>query len=490
MTAPSGESSLLRDLLNTSAAQAVSVALSALSLIVISRRLGEPSLGAYALERRAMALIQPIVLLGITVAAPRYIAGLRPEDRSGRRAQATSGLTVVTAAAGVLALAMALLPETVAAAAFGDEHAVGLARALAFFVFSTAVYQVVYSTLRGYMINGPANLLELLVVGALPLAAAIAGPRDVADLVEALSAAILLCAAVWAAIWLRDRIGASVARVRAAAATQLRFGIVRTPGDLAVVGLFSLGPVLVAHVGTPREAGYASVVLSSLNLISIAAIPLSTLLLPRVAAHERTGEARGSPRYRFLWNATVDVGIGLCGLLVAASALIIAVWLPSRPDEAVLGQQLAALGIPGYVVYLVFRSYLDALHVRPYSSYAALAGLTVMALGLVAVALEAIEPVVGVSIAAALGLTATGLVTWRLAAPTLELTSHSTATLPAALWLGCVTAAALAVGPRVGACALLALTAVVTYAAILGWRRPSWAATLLARLSRRSEAPA
>ncbi|HEX6391745.1 MAG TPA: hypothetical protein VFZ89_19925, partial [Solirubrobacteraceae bacterium] len=343
-------SSLLRDLLSTSAVQLLSVLMNAASLAVIARRLGDGSLGLYTLERRSMALLQPIVLLGLTVAVPRFVAG-RPADSDAERgAFASGGVAVVLVVSGVVTALMLLVPSPVAAVAFGDDDAVALARALAGFVFAMAAYQVVYSAFRGWIMVGWANALELLAVGALPLALALGGPRAVDDLVWALTAAILAVTVVFGAFGLGRRLQARPAAIAERIPTLLRFGLARTPGDLAVVALFSLAPLVVVHAADSTQAGYASIVLSSLNLVSVAAVPLSTVLLTRAAADHAAGLAEGSEKYRLLWCATVDAAIGVCGLLLVASPLVVALWFSSSSDDLVIAQQIAALGVPGYIV--------------------------------------------------------------------------------------------------------------------------------------------
>src|SRR4051812_48566048 len=136
---------LLGDLLRTSAAQGASVLLNAASLAVISRRLGQVDLGLYTLERRSMAFLQPVVLLGLSVATPRFIAlSLGAREESGPT-YASAGVAVVGAAATILAAVMFLFPAPFAATVFGDTQELALTRALAGFVFATALFQIVYS---------------------------------------------------------------------------------------------------------------------------------------------------------------------------------------------------------------------------------------------------------------------------------------------------------------------------------------------------------
>jgi O-antigen/teichoic acid export membrane protein len=463
-------------------AQALAIALNALSLAIISRRLGDADLGAYTLERRTMSLLQPLVLVGLTVATPLFIALRRGEGDVRHGEFATAGVVLVALFASAAATVMLVFPGPIAALAFGDPAAVGLARALAGFVLAMALYQGVYAVLRGYLQVGPANLLELTVVGMLPVATAWLGPHDVVSIMWWLNAGILLAALVWGVFALRGRLRHIVAAVRARSGTMLRYGLARTPGDLAVVGLFSLAPIVVVHFADARQAGYTSIVQSSLNLVAISAVPLGVLLLPRVALERGLGEGDLNPaRYVMMAAATIDLSLGLCALLVIASPLVMSVWLPALPDGVVLAQQVAALGIPGYFFYLVFRSYLDAVHSRPYSSVATIMGLGLMALTLPA-ALLLVEPAsVGASIPVAFGLTCVGVVTWRFTARSLPGLADQRPSLALLAWFACVLTAGLLLPSTHLWTIAGTIVAATTFLALLAIRRPPWFRKLLSR---------
>jgi O-antigen/teichoic acid export membrane protein len=376
----------------------------------------------------------------------------------------------------------------VAELAFGDRHAVRMARALAGFVFATAAYQVTYSIFRGWVMVGWANSLELIVVGALPCALALVGPRRIDALIWALNVSIILVTVAFAAAHLRDALRAGFTSVRERIPTLLRFGLARAPGDIAIAGLFSLGPLVVVHFSSSTQAGYASIVLSTLNLVSVAAVPLGVLLLPRAAADHALGLARESPKYGLLWVATLDVSLGVCGLLIVASPLVMAGWLGHPPPGLVVAQQIAALGIPGYILYLVFRSYLDALHERPYSSVATLAGLAALGACLAGGLVGGLDPVYCASGATAAALSVCGLMIWSFTSRELPVRRLDASTAGLLVWLAFSALAAWVVGSApLTAVALIAIVA-CTYVAVLLVTRPPWGAILLARLKGRPSA--
>jgi O-antigen/teichoic acid export membrane protein len=460
-------------------AQALAIALNALSLAIISRRLGAPDLGAYTLERRAMALLQPLAVLGLTVATPRFIAMRYGEDDPRHAEVAVAGVTLVALLAAVAGAVLLAFPAPVAALAFGDENEVGLARCLAGFVMATALFSAVYAVLRGYLEVGPANALEIVVVGVLPVTVAAFAPRDVESLMWYLNGGIAAAALVGGVFALRDRARHVARAVRRNAGAMLRYGLARTPGDLAVVALFSVTPLVVVHYAGTTEAGYTSIVLSSLNLVSVAAVPIGVLLLPRVALDRARLAAVPTRRYELLAAATVHVSLALAALLVLASPLLMAAWLPDVPDGAVLAQQVAALGVPAYVFHLVFRSYLDAVHTLPYSSAGTVAGLAVM-IATLPLTLAVIEPaMLGAATSIALGLACTGAVTWHYVRQTMRNLGAARPSGALVVWFAGTTAFGVAFADDLVSAALATIVGGALYVALLLVQRPAWWTTLL-----------
>ena len=486
---PVARHSFFGDVLSTTAIQGLTALLNAASLAIISRRLGEFNLGLYTLERRGCALIQPLVLLGVTVATPRYIAlavGRRLPDHGS---YAVTGAVLVAGMASAAAALMAIWPAPVAAVVFGDAAAVGLARALAGFVVVSAMYLIVYSVFRGYLRMARANGLELAIIGLIPVALAAAGPTDLVAFMWALNAGIVIATVLSLAPWRW-----SGSAVRSAVRTWhwrggelLRYGILRTPGDFATVAPFALTPVVVVHFADASQAGYTSVVLSTLNLVSVVAGPLGVLVLPHVALEYGRLGGVTSGMWARLAGATLDVALVVAALLFLASPLVVAVWFPDVPPDVVAAERAIAVGIPGYVFYMVFRSYLDAIDVRPLSSIATVTGLVSLAVALPLLLLAPLSPAtLAASTAVSISVTAMGLVTWWLVRTRLAERREAGAPAPPVLAALAIVALGIALAgahPAViaGATALAALA----YLGLLVVLRRVWLVELVAALRER-----
>lgn len=487
----SAKSSFLADFTATSAAQVLSVGLNALSLALISRRLGQVDLGVYTLERRGMSILQPFVLLGLSVATPRFVA-LSLEKHSGEaESYALTGSRIVFVVSALFAAFAVAVPAPVAEIFFGDSSAVGLARVLGAFTFATACFQIAYSVSRGYLHMGRANVAEIAAVGAIPLILAAIGPTDILNLMWWLAGGVALVALVLAVSEPGLRAGLlSPGRhaTRAARAALLRYGLARTPGDFAAVALFALAPIAVVHWAGPTDAGYTSIVVTALSFVAVGAVPLGVLLLPRVAVDVSATEKFPHEKYVMLAEATADISFALAGLLFVASPLVAEFWIPDAPAQVVTGMEVASIGIPGYVFYLVFRSYLDAIDRRPLSSAATIGGLGALVVLLPSLlALDAFEPTVSAAVALLVALNVAGLVTYRLVSTRVEgfmgmgFVAPVAAVLVLSLPLGFATR-------DLGLLLVIAATALagIAFLLALGLSRRRWIAELRTRIAERT----
>jgi O-antigen/teichoic acid export membrane protein len=460
------------------------------SLAIISRRLGDLNLGRYTLERRACGLIQPVVLLGVTVATPRYIAFAVGRGLDTHRSYAVTGGALVAGMAALVAGLIATWPGAVAAAAFGDSRSVNLALALAGLVVAVSLYQIVYSVFRGYLQVGRANVLELTAIGIIPAGLAAFGPTDFVAFMWSLTAATVVATAVALLSWgarRRPSAAGSSAPTWSGARGLLRYGLPRTPGDFAVIAPFALAPLAVVHFADATQAGHASVVLSTLNLVSVVAGPLGVLILPYVAREVGRWDGKTSRVWSRLAEGTVDVALGLAALVFLGSRFVVAIWLPALPPHVVAAEQVVAIGIPGYVFYMVFRSYLDAIDVRPLSSVATMTGLLALAVSLPLLLLSPLSsPVVAASSAVAISTSAMGAVTWWLVRRRLPEALELSALLPPALAsLGIIAAGVALRGAGSAALVLAIAAAAAAYFGVLISLRRAWALELLATLRTR-----
>jgi len=377
-TAELRNSSLRADFAATAFVQLAVTVASFLVVRLIYRRLTAAGVGEYALVRRALYLLQPITLLGITVAVPKFLPAHRNDAE--RSQIATVGFTVVMAAAAIVAVAMIAADRLVASALFGDPLARPLVWSFAGLAIAFTFHSYVYGYFRGLLRMRTANMLDLGNSALAPVIAVLVASRWRMP-------GLIVTLAVIVSIW-TIRCGrplfhefSQFARGRHSwylTRLLLRFGAQRVPGDFALAGLLLGAPLLVAHTSSLIEVGQLAVGQNLLVIPATALTALSIVLLPYVSDRLAAGDVSSIQRNcALLFNAAVDLSCLFAALVFVVAEPIMKLWLGDSMGGAALIVRPLMLAVPLHVLYFVFRSVIDASTSRPLTTLNLLAGLVV-----------------------------------------------------------------------------------------------------------------
>lgn len=373
---------------------------------------GTTGFGEFVLGRRVIGLLQPAILCGMGLAVTRNVAMARAARDQGEWDVLDGALVIV---AGTLAVTLAIiLPagRLIAVGLFGDGHLAPLARALAPCLVGLVLHYVAYAVLRGRQESKPANLLQAVNLGILPLGAfALPGLSPAALL---LWLGLAQCAvSIAALVWLR-RPGPAIPAWRVIWARTgrglFRYGAPRVPGEFMLGALGSLPVTAAAHQAGPVFAGQVGLGLSILTLVGSVFTPLGIIMLPRISARVATGAVDGLGREvrRLTFYCLGLTALGTVLLLLLGGWAIPFVFGPGFAG-AVLPVRIIALGALPYVCYVILRNVLDAIHAAPLN-----AGNLAAALAVQGGCLLLIPGANGIPIAVVCGMVTLGLLTiWR-----------------------------------------------------------------------------
>src|SRR5687767_12200995 len=238
--------------------------------------LGLVGFGEYTLSRRAIALLYLPLVMGLGIAAPRYIAIVRA---GALERYSESGFVTATFFAGlipsfIVVLLLNVSPDVGATLIFGTSTLSHLVRPATIALAGIAVHSMVYAIYRGRSETAIANAMQLLNLGVVPLAAfAYSAPSASAVVTVTGSAWLLVSVIALIHVLVRERgnwRGAS--SMKDHLQLLLRFGLPRVPGQLAVIALFAI-PALIAV--RARGIAVAGQVAATLSLLTIAAAALA-----------------------------------------------------------------------------------------------------------------------------------------------------------------------------------------------------------------------
>src|SRR5579872_2007604 len=288
--------------------------------------LGKNGFAEYALARRTISILYPIVLLGLGVGLPRYVAtaaGRGNEESKGRYLGAA--LCCVGFSVLVCLAVINVFPKWLGYLFFGSREYAFLLFPMSLVVAGTSLHTLGYSYFRGTLNMRAANLLQLMNLGLLPLGVFLLYGQSIQAALTALGvgsigiAASALLFTPWTAALESNRLQVK---------ELLRFGIQRVPGDFIFMAMFALPATFVAHDRGIRAAGFVAFGISMLNVIGSLFEPFGLILLPKAGSLLAAGRNRELRKQVWLLSrVTVAVSTVLVMGIAAGAETMIRLYL-------------------------------------------------------------------------------------------------------------------------------------------------------------------
>jgi O-antigen/teichoic acid export membrane protein len=266
----------------TYATSAFNSLLSILAFRIVHQNFEALGFAEYALTRRAIAFLLPLLSLGTTVAIAKCVA-----DASGRRTNASihflvGGVIVTLISTLVYALAIVCVPQQVAYVCLGTYDGSNLVVSLLPMLGGMILVNCCSAYCRGRMQVGLANTLQLASVGIIPCGALLLTHDTDRFLICAGTANWIVGIGTCVILYIRTAREKRECHWMATSAL-LKYGLPRVPGDLAYYGLFVVPAIVVAHRAGLQSAGEVAYAFAWLTILSQLVSPISFLLLPEAA---------------------------------------------------------------------------------------------------------------------------------------------------------------------------------------------------------------
>lgn len=333
--------------------------------------IGENGFTDYALSRRTLSFIQPLLVIGLGVGIPRYIAFAMAKGVAAKPGSYfISGLIIVSLITLPVLLLLIVFRNFFSQLLFDTDHFAALMPQLALMLCGLILHSVVYAFYRGSVRMIQANLLQLLNLGLVPMLAFLF--RD------SLGQVLLATGIGWTAVaavfllLLLPRLDWERSELRGCIRELFVYGAQRMPGDVALAGFLALPAYFTAHVVDDqlKTAGYVAFSMSMLNLAGAAFGPICLLLLP--SASEAI-VAKDFARLKRQTNrvAAWTLGLTAFGILVAElfAEPIIAIYLGQSSEGLVNCLRIVIPASIGYTIYISLRSILDAYYVKAVNTF-------------------------------------------------------------------------------------------------------------------------
>jgi O-antigen/teichoic acid export membrane protein len=254
------------------------------------RNFAEIGFAEYALTRRAIAFLLPLLSLGTTVAIAKFVAADVSERRSNSSIHVLiGGLIVTVTGVAAYALATLCLPSQVAYICLGTNDRAGLVISLLPMIGGLVLVNCCSAYCRGRLYFAASNVLQLTSIGVIPCIVLLFTSDVDRFLIWAGTAICVLGIGTCAILYFK-----TVSQEREchwlATRSLLKYGLPRVPGDLAFYGLFVVPAIVVAHRSGVHSAGEVAYAFTWLTILSQLVAPMNVLILPEAAYLIRAGQ--------------------------------------------------------------------------------------------------------------------------------------------------------------------------------------------------------
>ncbi|CAN5411686.1 hypothetical protein BH09BAC5_BH09BAC5_07150 [soil metagenome] len=332
-----------------------------------AKDLGEQGFSQYALCRRTISFIQPLLIIGLGVAIPRYIAMAMAERTYKKPGNYfIGGVLLMTIVALPILISMLIFSKQFSFLLFGDRSFEYLMPYLVIMLGGMLLHSICYGYFRGKVMMVHANIFQIINLGIVPLL--------VFYFFSTLTGVLLFTGIIWFSTgiitvllfilpgleWTKKELLESVKELWI-------YGIQRVPGDFALAGFLALPAYFAAHMidDNLKTAGNVAFGMSMLNLGGAAFGPICLMLLPKasevIVKKDFVLLKKLTNRITF-WT----IGLTVFGLIVAElfTEPIIKIYLGESFTELVFIVRIILLASIGYTLYISLRSILDAYYVK------------------------------------------------------------------------------------------------------------------------------
>jgi len=325
---------------------------------------GKDGFSEYALIRRTVSFIQPVLLIGLGVGIPRYI-GYAYASTNPRNSDVyfIGGAFILILVALTTAFILNLFRGSFAFLFFGNAQYTHLIPLISLMLSGLVFHATCYSYYRGRLQMVKANLLQIINLGFIPLFSFTVG--------KSLEEVLLITGLSWNIVsfvfiaFIAKGLSWSYVNIFSHTKELLLYGVQRVPGDFGIAALLSLPAIFTAHIAGVKEGGYVAFGTSLLNMIGAIFAPIGLILLPKASQLIASKDFR---LLRYYVKKILRITFFLTAVCVVFFEIfaneIINLYLGKTLSDLILTVRIIIAGSLAYTIYVSMRSIIDAYYVK------------------------------------------------------------------------------------------------------------------------------
>jgi O-antigen/teichoic acid export membrane protein len=328
---------------------------------------GQKGFTDYSLARRVVAMLQPVFLVGMHITIPRQVAFYLTESKQKSSEILLSAVIILISVTLVLISVMVLFKQQLSALLFDNASYARFIFPLALALAGMAIHSAVYGYYRGMRQMRKANLIQLLIMGIIPLLAI--------SLAAGVAESFIIAGVLWIIISIFFLLGIifklqfSFSSVRKNIRNTFNHGIQRLPADLGIAALLALPVLFFTHAFGTTQSGYLAFSISLLTMTGAALKPIGLIMLPHATTliAEKNYPVLHRQIKKMIFYFLLLSAIVIAGYELLAPVLL-SVYLGKVNVNLLYISRMVMLAAAGYMFYVFFRSIIDAAHHRSYNT--------------------------------------------------------------------------------------------------------------------------
>lgn len=379
---PKGNSKVLQDYFYTFFTYGVSILSTLFIYYFISNFYAESEFIKFNLSRRAIAIFNVILMLGLTISLPRSVALTKNNHLYKIRitSKLIAALLLILLITILFSFFILLFPAFWGNLLWDTNVYSSLLIQMAFYLISMGVYTIIFSFARGLMCFKYANLITLwfnlfplLIVQFLHNIESYYLFTTINNFLIALCFTFLLVRKFELKFFF------NFPYILKEGKNLLRYGLPRIPGDFSMEGLLSIPVFITAHLRGNVSASYLAFAVSLVSMMTSFLAPISLILLPESAKRIMNKDMEGLKKYiKTLFYIFIPLVFIATIILQLIAKFIVHIYLNVSSDEAVWDIKIISWVFLPYLIYVILRSVIDIAYFKPKNAINSICALIIL----------------------------------------------------------------------------------------------------------------
>lgn len=330
--------------------------------------LGKEAFSEYALVKRIVSFLQPVIILGFGVGIPRFIAlssNKRKIDENPENYFLSAALILIIISAVLLPVSL-FFKDEISFLLFGNKAFSYMIFPVWLMLVGIILHTLVFSYFRGYLIFKVANFVQLINLGLIPLAVFLFA-KNIQEVfyINGIFWIVISLFFLSAILLKLNTKNLNLNGIISSGKKILYYGIQRVPGDFGIAALFSFPPIIVAHTSGIKEAGYVAFGISMIRMFGAFFAPIGLILLPKASQLVSTGNKEILKYYtKKILLLTVIITLCIIAIVEIFTEELITLYLGKSFSDLVMIVRILAIGSLFYSIYVSLRSIIDAYYFK------------------------------------------------------------------------------------------------------------------------------